>query len=131
MIPNNANTYLPGVIQIASTLLITAISQSFPAIISISVDPITAANTYIGGQLVKLNIPFGYGMQQANGLTVLILDVSGSNLIVDLDTRNFDPFSVPLTGEMPASLSPSGARNLALDNTTNQEPFQSLNNVGN
>jgi len=130
-VPNDANTYLPGTIQIPSSLVITAITQSNPAIITIEADPITAVNTYMGGQIVKLNIPFNYGMQQIQGITVKIISVSGSDLTIDINSTNFDPFVIPLTGEMPASLSPSGSRNLSLDNTTNLEPFQSYENRGN
>lgn len=133
MFPNNANTYLPGTIQISSTLLIIGMTQSYPMIISISVDPITAANTYIEGQLVKLNIPFEYGMQQANGITakILAIDVMSNLIVVDINSINFDPFSIPINGEKPASLAPSGSNNLEFSNLTNQVPFQSLNNRGN
>lgn len=129
--PNNANQYLPGTIQIASALEITAITQTNPAVITVTEDSITQSNTYIAGQLVNLNIPFGYGMQQANGLTVQILNVSGSNITVNMNSTNFDPFSVPSSGTSPASLGPSGSRNLQYSNLTNQIAFQSLNNEGN
>lgn len=129
--PNNANQYLPGTIQIASALEITAITQAKNAVITTTEDPVSQENTYIPGQLIKLNIPFGYGMQQANGLTVQITDVSGSDFTVDMDSTNFDPFSVPSSGTKPASLGPYGSRNLSYSNTTNQLAFQSLNNRGN
>lgn len=131
MIPNNANTFLPGTIQIPSSLEIIAITQEFPMMITINVNPTTASNTYQAKQLVKLNIPFDYGMQQANGLICQILFVSGSDFFVDIDSTNFDPFSVPVSGQKPASLAPYGSQNLEYNNTTNKVPFQSLNNRGN
>ena len=130
--PNNSNEYLPGVIQIPSTLEITALTQAYPAVATISIDPVTAANTYIYGQLVRLNIPFPYGMQQANGLAVKILANTGTQLVLDMDSTNFDPFAVPSGNvSQPASVAPAGSRNLEYNNNTDFVPFQSLNNRGN
>lgn len=129
--PNNANVYLPGTIQIPSALQITAITQSNPMVLTFSINPVTEAETYIPGQLVRLNIPYGYGMQQANGLIGQILNISGSTMTLYINSTQFDPFSVPSTGTMPATLSPAGSRNLLFNNFTNQVPFQSLNNIGN
>lgn len=131
MVANNANVYLPGTIQIPSSLELVAATQTNPMEITVSVNAITASNTYREGQLIKLNIPFGYGMQQANGLTVKILEVSGNNFILDINSSQFDPFSIPATGTKPASIAPSGSNNLQMSNTTNQISFQSLNNRGN
>jgi len=129
---SNNNTYLPGVIAIPSSLEITAITNSYPAVLSVSVDPVTESNSYIAGQLVKLNIPVTYGMFQANGLTVQILAVDGQDLTLDLNTSQFDVFTMPPQGQLgPASIAPSGSKNLQLDNDTSSVPFQSLNNIGN
>jgi len=65
-------------------------------------------------------------MQQANGLILKILLVSGNDLYLNINSTVFDPFSVPLTGEMPASLSPAGSQNLEFSNQTSQVPFQAL-----
>ena len=131
-VPNNANVYLPGVIQIPSSIAITAITQSYPMVITIDLNPISEANTYIAGQLVKLNVPITYKMFQADGLSGIILNVSGSDITLDIDSTLFDPFVVPSGNVLqPAMLSPNGSRNLQLDNTTTQVPFQSLNNIGN
>lgn len=124
------NQFLPGVIQIPSTLLITAITQSFPMVITFTV-PSTGANTYVIGQLVRLTIPFPYGMQQANGLTGRIVQIGLTNMSLNIDSTNFDPFTIPLSGEQPASLAPAGSQNLEFSNLTDQVGFQSLNNIGN
>lgn len=125
------NIYLPGVIQIPSALTITAISQTSPMQITFTV-PSTGANTYIPGQSVKLNVPQSYGMFQANGLVGQILSVSLTSMILNINSSGFDPFVVPAaSAEQPATLVPSGSRNLQYDNTTGQVPFQSLNNIGN
>ncbi len=129
--PNNSNQYLPGVIAIPSALQITSISQSYPMVIGISVNTVVAANTYIAQQLVRLNVPYDYGMFQANGLQGKIITNTGSTLVVDIDSRQFDPFVIPTSGVQPASLAPAGSRNLEYNNNTDLVPFQSLNNQGN
>lgn len=132
-IPNDANEYLPGTIQIPSSIVITAITKSYPMVATVSVNALSESNTYITGQSVTLTVPITYGMFQANGLTASILSVSGSNITLDVDSRYFDTFSVPATGKLqPASLAPSGSRNLQYTNGTDTVvPFQSLNNIGN
>lgn len=123
---------MAGTIQIPSSMTITAITNAFPAVITVSVNPITESLTYVPGQNIRLNVPINYGMYQANGLTPQITAVNGLQITVNLDTTLFDPFVVPnpLTYG-PATLSPNGSRNLTLNNTTAQVPFQSLNNRGN
>lgn len=125
------NQYLPGVIQTPSALEITAMNNAYPMTVTVSADPISQSNTYIEGQLVRLTIPFNYGMQQANGAIYKILSNDGTNIVLDVDSRKFDPFSVPVSGEMPASLAPYGSRNVEYSNNTNTLAFQSLNNIGN
>jgi len=131
--PNNANTYLPGVIQIPSALQITAITQSMPMVMTTTYDPLTSANTYIPGMVVKLMVPRSFGMYQANGLLGKIIYVSGAVFTLAIDSTNFDPFIVPaITAEQPASIAPSGSNNTSYDNTTVYNlPFKSLNNIGN
>lgn len=128
---NDANTYLAGTITIPSTLEMVAITQTYPMVVTVQVDTVTAANTYQEKQLVKLVIPFDYGMQQANGLIGEIIDVNGNDIALNIDSRGFDAFSVPMTGQKPASLAPAGSRNLEFSNLTNRVPFQSLNDRGN
>lgn len=131
-IPNNANTYLPGVIFIPSTLLITAITNAYPMVVTYTV-PSTGANTYIPGQLVRLFVPKSYGMFQADGLTGEILENTVNTMKLNIDSRQFDLFSPPINpkAEQPASLSPSGSRNLQYSNQTTQIAFQPLNDIGN
>ena len=132
MVPNFANQYLPGVIQIPSSLVITAITNSNPAIITTVINPITEANTYIAGMCILLNIPQGWGMTQANKLTPTILSVSGNNFTIDLNTINMDAFTIPSGNVLgPASFSPNGSRNYQYNNNSSPVPFQSLNNIGN
>ena len=125
------SAYLPPVIFIPSALGISAISQSLPMVVSVTVDPVTSANTYQVGQLVKFTIPKSYGMSQLNGLTGKIVNVSGSNISLNIDSRQFDAFVVPVNQALLATLAPSGSQNVQYDNTTNNIAFQPLNNVGN
>jgi len=132
MIPNNANQYLPGTIQIPSSLNITAITNAYPMVVTAIVNPITESNSYIVGQVVRLTVPRSYGMFQANNLQGQILAINSLNFSLDIDSRQFDVFAVPSGNvEQPASLAPSGSRNLQYNNSTNSVPFQSLNNRGN
>jgi hypothetical protein len=126
-----SNTYLPPVIQIPSTLEITAISKSNPMVVTTSMNS-DQVNTYIPGQAVKFNIPVTYGMWQLNNMTAVITSVSSNLLTFNINSTNFDTFSIPPSGSLqPASLAPSGSRNLQYSNSTSQVPFQSLNNIGN
>jgi hypothetical protein len=128
-----SNNYLPPVIQIPSSLLITEITQSSPMVITVAIgNPTTEANTYIVGMNVRLTVPRPYGMYQANGLVGTITSINGSAFTLTLDSSGFDPFSIPSGNvEQPASIAPFGSRNLQFDNSTDQVPFQSLNNIGN
>jgi hypothetical protein len=126
-----ANTYLPGTLVIPGVLLITNITQSMLMIVSIVDSPV---NSYRTQQLVRLDIPAPYGMQQANGLTGEIVRIVGTDFYLAIDSTYFDAFSVPADGPLvtkPASLSPAGSRNLQYDNFSNNVPFQNLNNIGN
>ncbi len=126
-----ANQYLPGVIQIPSTLLITGITQAFPMVVNFTV-PSTGANTYVIGQVVRLTVPKTWGMFQANGLMGKIMAVDSSTMTLNIDSTYFDTFvDGSSTSETPASLAPAGSQNLEYNNLTNQVPFQSLNNIGN
>lgn len=65
--------------------------------------PTTAFNNdYLVGTIVRLVVPAGYGMQQANGQTATILftstnlqSLASDQIIIDLDTGSYDTFSVP------------------------------------
>lgn len=127
-----SNQYLPGVITIPSSLVITAITQSNPMVVTTVVNPVTEANSYIVGQLVRLMVPYSYGMYQANQLTGQITAINGLNFILNIDSTLFDPFVIPApTAQEPASLAPAGSRNLQYSNNTDLIGFQSLNNQGN
>ncbi len=128
----SANPYLAPSPVVPGFLLITAITQAFPMVVSITDSDY---NTYTVGQLVRLNIPASYGMQQANGQVGRITLVSGTNFSLNLNSSGYDVFTVPNplsipTPSQPATLSPAGIGNGYYN--TQVEPFHSLNgNIGN
>jgi hypothetical protein len=129
-----ANQYLPPVICIPSSLLITAITQSNPMVVSVNIENTsTEANTYIVGMSVRLTVPQSYLMYQANNLVGTITAINGLNFTLNLDSSLFDAFIVPSGNvEQPATICPFGSRNLEYNNTNDKiVPFQSLNNIGN
>ncbi len=124
------NQYLPGVITIPSSLLITGMTRACPMTITFTV-PSTSSNTYQVGQLVKLFVPRTWGMYQADGLIGKILTVGATTMTVNIDSTQFDTFvDGSSSAETPASLAPFGSSNVQYDNTTNVA-FKSLNNIGN
>ena len=128
------NQLLPGVNTIPNSLVITAITQAAPMVVTVTLSntaPNPRVNTYQPGMNVKLYVPVTYGMYQANGLVGTILSLSGNNFSLGLDSTQFDAFSVPVSQVgSPASLSPFGSRNVEYNNSTNIA-FESLNNIGN
>jgi hypothetical protein len=123
-----ANQYLPPVIAIPSALEISNITQGAQMVVSTMANT-DQMNTYIVGQLVRLTVPYSFGMFQANGLQGQIVDINGSDMTLSINSTDFDPF-VTVQGQV-ASLAPAGSRNLQFNNTTGTIPFQSLNNQGN
>jgi hypothetical protein len=123
-----ANTFLPPSLLVPMHLPITAITQALPMVITVKFQ-LPFAN-YIVGQLARLTVPFSYGMYQANGLTVQIIAINGNNFSVNVDSTQFDAFTIPAFGkEMPASIAPAGSRNTYNFTTL---PFHALNGmVGN
>ena len=127
------NQYLPGVITIPSSLVITAITQSSPMVITLDIANTTSeVNTYIVGMAVRLFVPTTYKMYQANNLVGTITAINGLDFTLNLDSSLFDAFVVPSGNTtQPASIAPYGSRNLEYNNFTKNLPFQSLNNLGN
>jgi len=127
------NQYLPGVITIPSSLVITAIAQSSPMVITLDIANTTSeANTYIVGMAVRLFVPTTYKMYQANNLVGTITAINGLDFTLNLDSSLFDAFVVPSGNVIqPATIAPYGSRNLEYNNLTKNVPFQSLNNLGN
>lgn len=128
-----ANAYLRPVVTIPSALSLVAATREVQMVITVAItNTTTQANTYVVGMSVKLTIPKPYGMIQANGQVGKILSIVGSDMQLDIDSSLYDPFVLPISSAQgPATISPSGSRNLEYSNLTNRVAFQSLNNRGN
>ena len=70
--------------------IITAITNAFPAQVTTSFD-----HDYVTGTIVRLIIPLGFGMVQANQLTGSITVDSPTTFLIDIDTIFFDAFVIP------------------------------------
>lgn len=70
--------------------IITAITNSYPAIVTTSFD-----HQYVDGTIVRLYIPPADGMQQANQLFGPIIVLSPTTFSIDIDTTSFDVFAIP------------------------------------
>ena len=72
--------------------LVTAITQSFPMVVTTSF-----AHQYKDGTIVRLDIPFADGMEQANQFVGPITVTGLTTFTLPLDTRYFTPFAIPVS----------------------------------
>lgn len=72
--------------------IIQSITNAYPAVVTT-----TFNHNYISGMIVRLNVPAGYGMVQANQLYGPIVVTGDTTFTIDVDTIYFDPFTVPST----------------------------------
>jgi hypothetical protein len=86
--------------------VITAITQAANAVVTTSID-----HDYNIGGIVRLYIPDGFGMHQADQKAVTIISVTSDTFTTDLDTRLFEAFSVPVTATQSAQSVPVGEAN--------------------
>jgi hypothetical protein len=148
----SVNTYLPPSPVEPQFLVISNITRGYPTLVTTSTE-----NEYIAGQKVYFSVPITYapftrnnssstsyvypvyGMSEINGMTGTILQISGSDIYVDIDSTNFSEWQNPNTTTdvdiaiqkkqvQPATLSPAGSSNIY--NTTTSS-FHSVGNEGN
>ena len=96
--------------------IISAISNSFPANVTTTFD-----HQYINGTIVRLDIPLGYGMPQANQQFGAIFVTGSTTFSIDLDTTLFDAFMVSSTypfNLQQAQVVPIGEENWTLQAAT-------------
>lgn len=72
--------------------IIIQITQANPAVITTTFD-----HDYLSGTIVRLYIPDGYGMRQADKHVGIIDVTSSTTFTIDLDTQRFDAFTIPAT----------------------------------
>ncbi len=70
--------------------IISAVTNGFPASVTT-----TFAHSYLTGLIVRLDIPPGYGMTEANQLFGAIKVTSTTTFLIPIDTTYFSPFLAP------------------------------------
>jgi len=73
-----------------SMRLISAITKANPAVVTTTFD-----HDYETGDIVRLNIPKWFGMTRADKLVGTIKVTGTDTFTIDINTRKFNPFSVP------------------------------------
>ena len=81
-----------------SNYMITGITAANPGVIRVS----TNHGMAIGGR-VRIVVPAGFGMTQANGLLATITAVGVNTITTDIDTTAFTAFAFPLVAGFPAT----------------------------
>lgn len=75
---------------------ILSITQTNPIVVTTTFDGTTPGdNQYQTGLIVRLVIPNGFGMVQANGSLAPITTITSSSFSMDIDGTQFDPFVIP------------------------------------
>ena len=96
--------------------VISSITNDYPAVVTT-----TFAHQYLTGLIVRLNIPKGYGMTQANQLYGPIIVTGDTTFTIDIDTMYFDVFAYPSTfpeNQQYPQVTPIGETNDILSNAT-------------
>ena len=70
--------------------IISKITNANPAEVTTTFD-----HQYLTGTIVRLHIPPGYGIVQANGLYAPIIVTGNTTFTIDIDTTFFDPYTTP------------------------------------
>lgn len=93
--------------------IISAITRANPAAVTTTFD-----HNYGSGEIVRLNIPVGFGMQQANQLVGTITVTGDTTFTINIDSTFFDSFADP-GGKQEAQVTPIGEINELLRFATN------------
>lgn len=70
--------------------IVTNITNAFPAVVTTSF-----AHGYLDGLIVRLIVPNGYGMEEANGLFGAIIVTGLTTFTIDIDTTQFNVYVTP------------------------------------
>lgn len=101
---------------------ILSITNANPALVTTTIDGVTPADhDYITGTIVRLDIPLGFGMFQADKLIAPITVVSPTTFTIDINTSSFDAFVIPTTYPLnyqQAQVKPVGELNSMLTAST-------------
>lgn len=89
--------------------IIASITKASPALVTT-----TFAHNYETGEILRINIPPGFGMQQANQLYAPIIVTGSTTFTIAIDTTKFDTFSAASTfpdNQQYAQVTPIGESN--------------------
>ncbi len=86
--------------------IIINITNGFPAIVTTSF-----AHQYTTGLIVRLILPPGYGMSQANQQFSDIIVIDSLNFSINIDTTHYQLFTVPSSPTQYAQAIPTGEVN--------------------
>lgn len=95
----------PNVYFFPAARLILSISQSYPALITTTNNTqvvggvlvaVPADHGYETGLAIRIGIPEACGMQQLDGFTGEIIVTGPTTFTLDIDTSNYDAFSIPV-----------------------------------
>ena len=97
--------------------VIANITNASPAVVTTTIN-----HQYLTGTIVRLIVPKGFGMVQANQLVGTILVLTPTTFAIDINTTNFDAFTLPSSfppGYNDAQVIPIGEENALLAAATN------------
>jgi len=96
-------TYLPVM------RIVVGITNASSPTVTTSID-----HEYLSGEIVRLIVPFNWGMTQMNGKVGEITVLSPTTFSIDINSTDFDTFVVPTPNDQypfPAQVIPIGERN--------------------
>jgi len=111
--PNWINPYPLHANFIPKERIVIAITNTYPAVVTTSVP-----HRYQNNNIIRIDIPLGYGMQEINQLFGNTIVLSPTTFSIDIDARNFSPFSIPFAAIQSAQCIPIGEPNEVLYNAT-------------
>jgi hypothetical protein len=89
---------LPRPVYLPAMRAIIAITNSNPLSVTTSLDGIVPGNhDYIDGLIIRLDIPVGFGMIQADKLFGPVTVTSPTTFTMPIDSTYFDTFVIPTT----------------------------------
>ena len=102
--------------------IVSSITNGSPALVTTTFD-----HQYHTGLIVRLYVPLGYGMTQANQKFGSIVVTGDTTFTIDLDTTHFDAFIIPVTypnSYQSATVVPIGEdNNIVTQATQNVLPY--------
>jgi hypothetical protein len=129
-LPNTPNYYaVPFPMFQRAMRNILSITQAEQAVVTTTFDGINPGDhQYQTGLTVRLNIPNGFGMAQANQVEGPITVLSSTQFSLPLNTINFDAFVIPSfqpgNNGTPATVTPVGELNdILTESTQNALPY--------